>query len=141
MIGFAHSKTGIISNQMPPHLLDRLEGTERADYEEVAGRSDTVTLYVEDADKGQLMAYAVVGRDADGLAVIYAARSWLTGLGAIALKSLFSAAKGAGTALRVHPSAPLRLPVETIRTYARMMGADTALQGVDADGVKMGFFA
>ncbi|MCD9147867.1 hypothetical protein [Pseudophaeobacter flagellatus] len=99
---------------------------------EVGARPDTATISIENRDTGELAAYAVIGPDDDGMVVIYVARSWLTGLGAMAIRGLFGAAQCISSPLRVH--------ADQIRTYARILGAENALSAIDADGVPMGVF-
>ncbi len=109
-----------------------VEPEELANATTVGARSDTATISIVDTSTGNLAAYAVIGYDDAGMVVIYAARSWMKGLGAVALKGLFNGAQAISKPLRVH--------AENIRAYARMMGASEVLAAIDADGVNMGVF-
>lgn len=128
-----HSRITATTECLPArHHAQITDPEELARCIEVGTRADTATLLVENVDTGELAAYAVIGRDEGGMVTIYAARSWLTGLGAMALKGLFGAAQVINAPLRVH--------TDKLRTYARAIGADTALDAIDADGVPMGVF-
>lgn len=106
---------------------------ERRDVLELGGMSCTATLYVQNTDTGKLMAYAVLSTTTEeGKVLIMRARSFLTGLGKAALAGIF---KGAQTV-----SKPLTVHADSLRGFARMMGAEEALAGLDADGVRMGVF-
>lgn len=118
---------------MPEALIATLpDEAERENVRKTSAYDTTATLTVIDTDKDELMAYAVYGHDDNNHLTIYAARCFLAGMGAIALKSLFGVSKVVGTPLRVH--------AEKVKTFARMMGAEEALDAIDGDGVPMGVF-
>lgn len=102
---------------------------------EVSARDDTAMVLVEDRDKGTLAAYAVLGFDEDGTVTIYAARSWLKGMGAIALQGLFKGATVINRPMRVHTET-----LERFKAYAKMLGASEALEALDADGIRQGVY-
>ena len=131
-LGVKHSKVTASADVLPARFHGQLEADELALVCKVGARSDTATISIEDTDAGTLMAYAVIGRDEGGMVTIYAARSWLTGLGAVAIKGLFGASKVMGAPMRVH--------TERLQAYARILGADIALDAFDADGLSMGVF-
>lgn len=116
----------------PNQHSHQLEGWELENLPDLCARDDTVLLIVEDTKKGSLIAYGVVGIDDGDMFTIYAARSVVAGIGAAAVKGLFGASKIAGKPMRVH--------AESVRTYARILGATDALETLDSDGVKMGVF-
>lgn len=121
-----------VSETLPADFRAQLPGDELGHVMTVGARDDTFCLTVSNPENGDLLAYAIVGPDDGGMVTIYAARSWLTGLGAMAIKSLFGASHIMGQPLRVH--------TERLRTYARMLGADNALEAIDGDGLPMGVF-
>lgn len=101
----------------------------------VGARDDTATITIGNNDTGELAAYAVIGRDDDNMVVIYAARTWLRGMAAMALKGLFGSAQVINAPLRVHLK-----KLQHLQAYAKMFGAGTALEGLDGDGLPMGIF-
>lgn len=127
----------LVAGAMPPELVAGLpDPAERAHVADVSGRDDTATLLVRDR-AGELVGYAVIGRDEAGAVAVYAARA--IGGGFIvkaALVGLFGAAQVIG--------APLRFHVEDmrgrLRAAARMMGAPDFSAALDADGIPQGVF-
>lgn len=126
------------SDPIAPDQMDKITcAVERDRVATVGARPETVTVTVTDKDAGEMMAYAVIGEDAQGVLTIYAARSWIKGLGAVALKGFFQGATVVDKPLRVHADDRAR-----IAAYAKMMGCDltAALPAVDANGVGQGVF-
>lgn len=97
----------------------------------VSARDDTVSLVVSDGDD-KLLAHAVVGPDEDGMTTIYAARCLVKGPGTMFLRAIFGASEVLGRPLRVH--------TQRIDAFARAVGAETALEAVDGEGLPMGVF-
>ncbi len=118
---------------LPEHHRDQLDNPGELDnLDTLQARNDTALLLIEDTDTGRVLAYARLGLGDAGEVVIYAARSWLTGLGKMALMGLF------GTATAVNK--PMRVHAEKLRTYARMMGAEHMFDAWDGDGIPQGVY-
>lgn len=114
------------------HLKQLTDEVERINVGTVSARPDTFAIYIEEKTTGELIAYAIVGIDDGGMLTIYAGRALVAGIGEIAFKGLFGAARIMGKPLRVHSNRP--------RMYARMMGATKFDKIFDADGVPQGVF-
>ncbi|NOR63025.1 MAG: hypothetical protein GQ535_11110 [Rhodobacteraceae bacterium] len=117
---------------MPEEFIDQLDIEEAAHYVDVAERDDTATLYVSDLETGKLQIYVVVGVDQDGMYTAYAAHCFMKGMAKLAMRSVFGAARIMGKPLRVHS--------EKVAAMAKMFGAESFLECLDADGVPMGVF-
>lgn len=119
-------------NALPDEFIDTLEADEAELLREVTPREDTVTIYIVDLDNNSLAGYVCFGMDGSDMLTVYAAHSFIKGLGQMAFQGLFGVAKVVEKPLRVHTS--------KIRTFARAIGADEWLEAVDADGLPMGVF-
>lgn len=113
-------------------LLAGLAEAEAEHVRNVGDRDDTAALIVTEGQGGKLLAYAILGMDEGGMVVIYAANTFLTGLGKMALQALLGASEVLGAPLRVHS--------EKVQAMARAMGASEALETLDAEGIPMGVF-
>jgi len=134
MMGLTNARVTATRDGIPEQYRAQItDATELERIDHLTERSDVATLTIEDTKQGTLAAYAFIGRDDSGMFTIYAARSWLTGLGAVAIAGLFGASKVISTPLRVH--------TEKLEAYARMMGADLSQVALDGDGVPMGVFS
>lgn len=127
----------VVRDSASAELLGQLgNDAERQAVAEAADRPETSTLLVRQGDK--LAGYAIFGRDDSGMVAIYAARALdRTGfLAKAAITGLFGAAQVLGHPLRFH--------AETLdarlRATARMMGAQSVVSALDADGIPQGIF-
>lgn len=114
---------------LPTALIEDLEEFELV--KKVSGYDDTMSVVVADAENN-LLAYAVVGPDEDGITTIYAARCLFGGAGAMMLKAIFGASQVLGAPMRVH--------TDRIHAFQRAIGADVAVECEDAEGLPMGVF-
>lgn len=118
---------------IPAEILDQLQPDESALTGEVSERGDTYSIIVTDGDK--LIAYAVFGLGEGDLAIVYAARVLVPGLGPMMLKSLFGASQVMGAPLRVCLN-----KIGRLNAVGRSMGADFCMEAEDGDGRLQGLF-
>jgi hypothetical protein len=131
---FPNSRIVTTLSAMPlEYLACIVDKQERFDVAELGAKAGMATLYIVDTDSNKLMAYAVLSKNDDGAELmIMRARSYLTGLGKMALAGLFKGAQAVSMPITVH--------AHSLRGFAKMMGADEVLSYIDTDGVSMGTF-
>jgi len=126
------TRVGVQLEPVPDTLVSDLEEEERGLILRTSARDDTATVLVTGGDTGALLAYAVFGQDEGDMLTIYAARCLVPGLGPMALKSFLGVAQITGTPMRVH--------TERVQAMARAIGATSAMDAIDGDGLPMGVF-
>ena len=103
-----------------------IAGLDEADHvRTVQAGDDRAAIWVEDG--GDLVAYAVLGRDAGGALMIFAARAIEAGVGREALRGLLGTAEIMGQPLRVHADAAAAM--------ARLAGGKLKKRFPDPDGI------
>jgi len=114
--------------------LDGLDETLVQNAVAASERPDTLTVCL--AKAAEPVACVVIGKDTADMVAVYFAKAYVGGIGPLMMKQLFGAAQVVGAPIRVHVRS-----VERLRAYAKMVGANVALEGRDAEGVLQGIFA
>ncbi|DBA35671.1 TPA_inf: hypothetical protein gp_08 [Marinomonas phage YY] len=132
---FGSYKFDLSQDPIPAEYLVRLSDVEQERLQRLSDRGDVHFLTV--MNKSCLAAYAALGRDANGMLTIYAAHSFVVGLGAAAISGLFQGATYVDAPMRVHADDEARA-----KAYAKMAGVDLSkvTMTTDADGVGQGVY-